>query len=76
MEGRTTLVIAHRTSTLRAADRIVVLEDGRIAEEGAHHELLRRGGVYSRIYREQLALEQRQEDVEADLVEPVPEGER
>ena len=70
MSGRTTLVIAHRTSTLRSADRIVILEDGRISEEGAHHELLRRGGVYSRIYREQLALERRQEDVEARLVEP------
>ena len=69
MAGRTTLVIAHRTSTLRSADRIVVLEGGSIAERGAHHELLRRGGVYSRIYREQLALEQRQEDVEARLVE-------
>jgi len=69
MAGRTTLVIAHRTSTLRSADRIVVLEGGSIAEQGAHHELLRRGGVYSRIYREQLALEQRQEDVEARLVE-------
>lgn len=74
MAGRTTLVIAHRTSTLRSADRIVVLEEGRIAEQGAHHELLRRGGVYSRIYREQLALEQRQEDVEAHLVEPGAEN--
>jgi ATP-binding cassette, subfamily B, multidrug efflux pump len=69
MRGRTTLLIAHRTSTFRAADRIVVLEDGGIAEEGTHEALLARGGVYARIYREQLALESRTEDVDASLVE-------
>jgi len=54
----------------------VVLEDGRIAEEGSHDDLLRLGGVYARIYREQLALEQREEDVDASLVEPPSDGAR
>ncbi len=55
MEGRTTFVIAHRLSTVRHADRIVVLKDGRIVEEGTHEELLELGGEYSRLYRLQFA---------------------
>jgi ATP-binding cassette subfamily B protein len=48
--GRTTLVIAHRLSTVRAADRIVVLEGGRVVEDGRHAELLARGGVYAQLW--------------------------
>jgi ATP-binding cassette, subfamily B, bacterial MsbA len=50
MAGRTTLVIAHRLSTIRNADRIAVLDRGRIIEEGTHAELLDRGGEYRRLY--------------------------
>jgi subfamily B ATP-binding cassette protein MsbA len=50
MEGRTSLVIAHRLATVRKADRILVMQAGRIVEEGSHHELLQRGGVYTRLY--------------------------
>ncbi len=49
MEGRTSFVIAHRLSTVRNADRIVVLDDGRIAEQGSHEELLARNGLYHRM---------------------------
>jgi ATP-binding cassette, subfamily B, multidrug efflux pump len=68
MAGRTTILIAHRTSTLRSADLLVVLEGGRIVERGSHAELITHNGVYARIYREQLALERRQAEVEAERV--------
>ncbi|VWC16686.1 lipid A export permease/ATP-binding protein MsbA [Burkholderia lata] len=51
MEGRTTLVIAHRLSTIERADRILVLEAGKIVEEGSHDELLRHGGLYAHLHR-------------------------
>ncbi|MES2490589.1 MAG: lipid A export permease/ATP-binding protein MsbA [Pseudomonadota bacterium] len=51
--GRTTLVIAHRLSTVQSADKIVVMQDGRIAESGRHAELLEKGGIYAALYRMQ-----------------------
>jgi ATP-binding cassette, subfamily B, bacterial MsbA len=57
MRGRTTIVIAHRLSTVEKANRIVVLDRGRIAEIGTHAELLRSGGIYARLYRIQFAAE-------------------
>ncbi len=52
--GRTTLIIAHRLSTVRDADLIVVLDDGRLAEQGSHDELMAAGGVYERLVERQL----------------------
>jgi subfamily B ATP-binding cassette protein MsbA len=57
--GRTTLIIAHRLSTVRRADRLVVVDHGRIVEEGTHPDLLARGGLYARLYQRQF----REEDV-------------
>jgi ATP-binding cassette subfamily B protein len=53
MEGRTALVVAHRLSTVAGMDRLVVLDRGRIIEQGAHHELLASGGVYAKLWEHQ-----------------------
>lgn len=50
-EGRTTFIIAHRLSTIQHADKILVLEDGEILEEGNHETLLEQDGVYAEMYR-------------------------
>ena len=53
IQGRTSIVIAHRLSTVRNADIILVVKDGKIIERGKHDELLRAGGYYSRLYTRQ-----------------------
>jgi ATP-binding cassette subfamily B protein len=58
MRGRTTVLISHRTSTVKDADQIVVLRDGRIIECGRHDELLDRDGYYADLYRKQLLEEE------------------
>jgi ABC-type multidrug transport system fused ATPase/permease subunit len=57
LRGRTTLIIAHRLATLRFADRVVVLDGGRVVETGTHAELVRRGGLYAAL-AEQQAIEE------------------
>jgi ATP-binding cassette subfamily B protein len=61
MRGRTTLLISHRVSTVRSADRIVVLSGGRVVEQGSHDELLARGGYYAALYEKQLLEEELEE---------------
>ena len=55
MVGRTTLIIAHRFTTIQTADRILVLHQGRIVEEGQHAELLKQQGLYHRLYTLRMA---------------------
>ena len=61
VEGRTSLVIAHRLSTVQRADRILVIDDGRVAEEGTHQELLDHGGIYRRLYETQFGPQEKNE---------------
>ncbi|HKG21523.1 MAG TPA: ABC transporter ATP-binding protein [Blastocatellia bacterium] len=58
MRGRTSLIVSHRVSTVKDADLIIVLEDGRIAERGTHDELITRGGLYAELYEKQLLEEE------------------
>jgi ATP-binding cassette subfamily B multidrug efflux pump len=58
MRGRTTILISHRVSTVRNADRIVVLDGGAIADAGSHTDLIERGGYYAELYRKQLLEEE------------------
>jgi ABC-type multidrug transport system fused ATPase/permease subunit len=65
LAGRTSIVIAHRLSTVRAADMILVVEDGRIVERGTHEQLLARGGRYAELYETQFGSQPDPEDVVA-----------
>jgi ATP-binding cassette subfamily B multidrug efflux pump len=68
MERRTSIVIAHRLSTTRSAERVVVMDRGRVVEQGTHTELLQRQGVYARMYRRQLLAQELEIEDEEALV--------
>jgi len=72
MKGRTTLVVAHRLSTIRNVDRIYVLVSGQVAEEGSHDDLLARNGEFARIYNLQFAIDDSsREDIPAASATPI-----
>jgi ATP-binding cassette subfamily B protein len=67
MQGRTTIVISHRCSTVKNLDHIIVLDEGRIVEEGNHVKLLQERGLYAEMYRRQLIGEELEESDNGDL---------
>jgi ATP-binding cassette, subfamily B, bacterial len=71
MEGRTSIVIAHRLSTVRNADLIIVVDHGRIVQRGRHEELLREGGLYAELYRTQFDQSPRWAPPSTGITEPV-----
>jgi len=66
MRERTSIIVAHRISTVKDADEILVLDEGRVAERGTHRELLERGGRYAQMYRRQLLEEELDVDTEQE----------
>jgi ATP-binding cassette subfamily B multidrug efflux pump len=76
MEGKTVIAIAHRLSTIARMDRLIVLEAGRLVEQGTHDELLRLGGHYERLWRHQsggfLPLDIPATETETELPEDAP----
>jgi subfamily B ATP-binding cassette protein MsbA len=77
MEGRTTFVIAHRLSTVRRADLILVMDGGRILQHGRHGDLLREGGLYKEIHDLQLIdhakFAEEMEEVQEEKIAPLKE---
>jgi ABC-type protease/lipase transport system fused ATPase/permease subunit len=71
MQGRTTLIIAHRFSTIQNANRILVLDAGHIAETGTHQELLAQRGLYYRLYQMQSFVARQEENQQTENQEPV-----
>ena len=72
LKGRTAIVIAHRLSTVRNADQIVVIENGVIAEAGEHDELMAKGGLYKRLYEMQFKTESESPSLEKAFQRSTP----
>src|SRR5580698_7030131 len=72
MDGKTVVAIAHRLSTIAAMDRLIVLDHGRIVEEGDHRSLLAQGGLYARLWAHQSGGFLGEEDDDAEVGEPTP----
>ncbi len=72
LRGRTSIVIAHRLSTVREADQILVISQGRIVQRGTHDTLLRAGGLYAELYRTQFERQARTDGVVGPELSPVP----
>jgi subfamily B ATP-binding cassette protein MsbA len=70
MQNRTSIVIAHRLSTIQNANRIAVLEDGRLVELGAHAELIALDGLYARLHRMQFKLDEQVPETNSTTREP------
>jgi ATP-binding cassette subfamily B protein len=58
MQGRTSIIISHRVSSAKLANKIIVLHDGQVVEEGTHEQLLTRDGVYKELYEKQMQVEE------------------
>jgi ATP-binding cassette subfamily B multidrug efflux pump len=73
MEGKTVMAIAHRLSTIAAMDRLIVIDQGRIVEQGDHHSLLAHGGLYARLWAHQSGgfLGESDDDITVDSVTPM-----
>jgi ABC-type methionine transport system ATPase subunit len=74
MVGRTSVVVAHRLSTIADSDQIVVVQNGRIVERGTHGELIRMNGVYKRLGRRQFGLNRAADAPQSGLASPAPAG--
>jgi subfamily B ATP-binding cassette protein MsbA len=72
MKGRTTIMIAHRLSTVRNADQIIVLQEGDIIERGSHRDLLEQKGIYTRLIEIQSGYEKKTRDIEEAFADTVP----
>jgi ATP-binding cassette subfamily B multidrug efflux pump len=75
MQGKTVVAIAHRLSTIAAMDRLVVMDRGRIVEQGSHRELLEAGGIYARLWAHQSGGFLGNEDEEGNVLVPKPPAE-